>query len=53
MQSILAFFRSFFRKLKNLLSGNGWTDEPGFVVYYGCPNSRQAKALQLEKKSRG
>ena len=59
MQSILAFFRSLFRKIKNLFTGKGWTDDagaddgPGPVVgYYGCPNSKKATALQLEKKLR-
>ena len=63
MQSILAFFRSLFRKLKNLFTGKGWTDDTTVaddddgieeaVGYYGCPNSKKAKALQLEKKLRG
>ena len=52
MQSILAFLRSLIRKIRNLFSGKGWTDEPDFVVYYGCPNSRRTKTLQLEKKPR-
>ncbi len=59
MQSIRAFFRSLFRKIKNLFTGKGWTDDsdiddgPGpIAAYYGCPNSKKAKALQLEKKLR-
>ena len=60
MESIRAFFRSLFRKIKNLFTGKGWTDDsdidddPGLITtYYGCPNSKKAKALQLEKKLRG
>ena len=52
MQSIRAFFRSLFRKIKNFFTGNGWTDEDpnDIVCYYGCPNSKKAKALRLGRR---
>ena len=54
MKRIRSFFRSLFRRLKNLFTGNGWVDDdPGqdIVDYYGCPNSKKAKALQLGRKA--
>ena len=54
MQSIRAFFRSLFRKIRNFFTGKGWTDDSGvgeIVDYYGCPNSHKAKALQLRRKT--
>ena len=57
MRSIYALIRSFFKKLYLLIKGKKPSIDPeipdeGFddiVVYYGCPNSKKAKKLQLEK----
>ena len=64
MQSFIAFFRSLFDRVvkffKSLIGKDDVieigepVDEPGpgdVVCYYGCPNSKKAKALQLRKKT--
>ncbi len=58
MRSIFAMIKSIFQKIIDLFRIRGVgpvivepdTVDPGEVVcYYGCPNSKKAKKLQLSK----
>ena len=61
MSSIFALIKSWFQKIiaffsrKNVIDDPGIEDpslDPGEVVcYYGCPNSKKAKKLQLNKNA--
>ena len=46
MASIIAFLKSLFQKLAALLSKKKGEE---VVDYYGCPNSKKARKLQLKK----
>ena len=64
MRSIFALIKSWFIKLLDLIRLRGVgpvivdpdPEDPSFidpgevVCYYGCPNSKKAKKLQLDKK---
>ena len=57
MSSLIALVKSWLQKLiafftrKTVVDGPE-IDDPGEVVcYYGCPNSKKAKKLQLNKKA--
>ncbi|MBQ6065718.1 MAG: hypothetical protein IJK89_02765 [Clostridia bacterium] len=62
MRSIFAFIKSIFTKILDFFRIRGVgpvivdPDEPSpfdpgeVVCYYGCPNSKKAKKLQLNKK---
>ena len=59
MRSVFNLIISWFKRLAARLLKKDVTDDPGFddpqidpgevVCYYGCPNSKKAKKLQLEK----
>ena len=61
MQSIIAFFRSIVNRLVALFTRKNVIEEPAtngpvigpgpgeVVCYYGCPNSKKAQKLQLNK----
>ncbi len=64
MNSILAFIRTMLNKIIAFFSRKKATEEPEtgkieiiegpgheVVCYYGCPNSKKAKKLQLDKKA--
>ena len=60
MQSIFALIKSLFEKIVAFFRGRGGNVEPELpdpsrvdpgevICYYGCPNSKKAKKLQLNK----
>ena len=49
MKSILALLRSLFNRILAFFRRLSGSDDD-IVVYYGCPNSKTAKKLQLDKK---
>ena len=61
MSSLIALIKSWFQKLiafftrRNVIDGPDIDDpsiDPGEVVcYYGCPNSKKARKLQLNKNT--
>ena len=60
MASVIAFLKSWLQKIIAFFSGKTVVDDPTIddpslidpgevVCYYGCPNSKKAKKLQLNK----
>ncbi|MCR5041972.1 MAG: hypothetical protein K6C36_07755 [Clostridia bacterium] len=57
MAAFIDFFKRFFAWIKNLFSKDEpiepvKPDDPDYpiVCYYGCPNSKKAEKLQLQRK---
>ena len=66
MSSLFALIKSFFKRIIAFFKRSDTTDEPvrpdepyrpdepvdpkDIVCYYGCPNSKKARRLQLERK---